>query len=136
VACTEGTVYNQYEPTPLNGWERNDTITFQTEAMESAGNYLEEVGIRINADYPFASLSLVVDQTVTPSNKTYTDTLTCRLFDDSGKALGNGISLYQYILPLTTLKLDKGECVRVAIHHCMKREILPGIMDVGVKLSH
>ena len=71
-----------------------------------------------------------------PSKKTYVDTLTCQLIDDSGNATGYGINHYQYLFPLTTLKLDKGESVRVAIRHCMKREILPGILDVGVKLSH
>lgn len=136
VACTRGTVYNQYESTSLKGWERNDTISFQTEAMEVAGNYLEEVGVRINGDYPFMGLSLVVEQTVIPSKKTYVDTLTCQLIDDSGNATGYGINHYQYLFPLTTLKLDKGESVRIAIRHCMKREILPGILDVGLKLSH
>ena len=136
VACTKGIVYNQYESTPLYGWEHNDTITFQTEAMESAGNYLEEIGLRVNGNYPFMSLSIVVEQTVMPSNKTYTDTLTCCLTDKRGNNTGDGINHFQYVFPFTTLKLDKGECLRVTIHHCMKREILPGIMDVGLKLSH
>lgn len=135
VACNQGTVYYQYETTYLNGWERNDTITFQTESVDVAGNYLEEVGLRINGEYPFMGLTLVVQQTVMPSGKQYTDTLTSQLIDDDGNAIGQGINHYQYMFPVTTLKLDKGEHVRVAIHHCMKREILPGIMDVGLKLS-
>ena len=92
--------------------------------------------MRINGDYPFMGLSLVVEQTVMPSMQKYTDTLTCHLIDNSGNATGYGINHYQYIFPLTTLKLDKGESVRVTIRHCMKREILPGILDVGLKLSH
>ena len=136
VACNQGTVYNQYESTNIKGWERNDTISFQTEAMTVSGNYHEEVGVRINGDYPFMGLSLVVEQTVMPSRKSYNGTLTCHLIDESGNAIGNGINHYQYLFPLTTLKLDKGDYVRIAIRHCMKREILPGILDVGVKLSH
>ena len=136
MACTEGTVFNQYESTFLKGWERNDTISFQTGAMKEAGNYVEEVGIRINGDYPFMKLCLIVEQTVLPSGRAFHDTLTCQLIDDSGNATGDGINHYQYLFPMTTLKLDKDESVHVAIHHCMKREILPGILDVGLKLSH
>lgn len=136
VACNQGTVFNKYESTSVKGWERNDTISFQTEAMSEAGSYLEEVGVRINGDYPFMGVSLIVEQTVLPSGKTYSDTLACNLIDENGKAIGGyGVNHYQYMFPLTTLKLDKGESVRVAIRHCMKREILPGILDIGLKVS-
>ena len=136
MACNHGTVYNQYESTSLKGWERNDTITFQTEAMQRSGYYLEEVGLCINGEYPYMGLSLVVEQTVMPSGETHRDTLTCHLTDKEGNTLGDGVNHFQYLFPLTTLKLEKDAKVHVAIHHCMKREILPGIMNVGVKLSH
>lgn len=136
VSCTQEVVYNQYEPTSIKGWERNDTISFKTKPMEEAGSYLEEVGVRINGDYPFTGLSLVVEQTVVPSGETYTDTLSCKLADSNGNILGYGINHYQYLFPLTTIRLEKGASLHVAIRHCMKREILPGISDIGLKLSH
>ena len=77
----------------------------------------------------------MVKQTVLPSQQTRTDTLECNLIDNSGHAKGKGINHYQYLLPLTTLKLEKGDSLHVTIHHCMKREILPGISDVGLQLS-
>ncbi len=135
VACTQGTVYNQYMPTSLKGWERNDTILFQTDTMPETGDYLEEIGMRIKGDYPFMGISLIVEQTVIPSGKSYKDTLSCQLINEKGNIMGDGINHYQYLFPHTTLKLNKGESVRVAIYHCMKREMLPGISDIGLKLS-
>jgi gliding motility-associated lipoprotein GldH len=134
-SCQEHIVYNHYESTAIGGWERNDTLSFDIEPMEEAGYYEEVVGLRINGEYPFMGLDLVVKQTVLPSQETRTDTLECNLIDNSGHAKGKGINHYQYLLPLTTLKLEKGDSLHVTIHHCMKREILPGISDVGLQLS-
>lgn len=135
MSCDDRIVFSHYESAPVRGWERNDTLSFNIERMQETSLYAEEVGLRITADYPFKGLSLVVEQTVRPSNTTITDTLHCDLIDDVGHANGKGINHYQYLFPLATLKLNKGESVHVAIHHCMKREILPGITDVGLTLS-
>ena len=135
VSCNNHTVFSHYESTSVRGWERNDTLSFNIEPMQETNLYAEEIGVRITGEYPFKGLSLIVEQTVYPSKTTITDTLNCDLIDDVGHANGKGINHYQYLYPLTTLKLNKGESVHVAIRHCMKREILPGITDIGLKLS-
>ena len=133
-ACTEHTVYYHYEHTPVAGWEKNDTLTFQTQPLTAAGLYAENVGIRISGDYPFMSLNLIIDQTILPSQEMRSDTLTCNLIDEQGNAIGSGVSHYQYQFPLTTLRLAEGDHLRIAIRHDMKREILPGISDIGIRL--
>ena len=135
MSCDNNTVFNHYESTPVRGWERNDTLTFNIAPLQETSLYMEDIGVRITGEYPFKGLSLIVEQTVYPSNTMITDTLNCNLVDDIGHAHGKGINHYQYQFPLTTLKLNKGESVHVAIRHCMKREILPGITDIGLKLS-
>ena len=134
-SCQKRIVYSHYESTPIRGWERNDTLSFYITPMQEAGHYEEVVGLRINGEYPFMGLNLVVKQTVLPSQETYTDTLECNLVDDTGHTIGKGVNHYQYLIPLNTLKLDRGDSLHVTIHHCMKREILPGISDVGLQLS-
>lgn len=134
-SCQEHVVYSHYESTPIKGWERNDTLSFDIPSIQKGGYYEEVLGLRINGEYPFMGLSLVVKQTVLPSQETRTDTLAYQLVDDMGHAKGKGINHYQYLTPLTTLKLNEGESLHVTIHHCMKREILPGILDVGLQLS-
>ena len=133
--CDRQTVYNHYEHTPVAGWEKNDTLSFLTDALPRDGRYIEEVGLRINGNYPFMGLSLIVEQSVLPSGATRSDTLNCQLIDQQGRALGRGVSHYQYLFHLTTLPLRRGQRLHVAIRHDMKREILPGISDVGLRLS-
>jgi len=133
-ACKQRTVYYHYEHTPLSGWEKNDTLVFTTDTIAIDGTYSEEVGIRINGTYPFLQLNLVVEHLVMPAMTMKSDTLSCRLIDETGKALGNGVSNYQYLIPLTSLTLKKGDRLRIAIRHDMKREILPGISDIGLRL--
>ena len=135
VACQQKTVYNHYEHTPLSGWERNYTLTYAVGPIKYDGQYREEIGLRISGAYPFMGLNLVVEQRVMPSGDTRRDTLNCTVIDDKGNAKGRGVSHYQYLFHLTTLSLHKDDRLYIAIRHDMKREILPGISDIGVKLS-
>ena len=97
-ACKQRTVYYHYEHTPLSGWEKNDTLVFTTDTIAIDGTYSEEVGIRINGTYPFLQLNLVVEHLVMPAMTVKSDTLSCRLIDETGNALGNGVSNYQYLI--------------------------------------
>lgn len=134
-SCQNHLVYSHYESTPVRGWERNDTLSFDVPPMQETAYYKEVVGLRINGDYPFMGLDLVVEQMVLPSQETYIDTLVCKLVDETGRTMGKGINHFQYEIPLTKLKMNKGDSLHITIHHCMKREILPGISDVGVELT-
>lgn len=133
--CDRDTLYYHYESTPIDGWERSDTLFFRNIAVKASSNYKEEVGLRINDDFPFQSLFLVVEQEVRPHNITRTDTLSCRLIDKNGIVKGRGLRFYQYNFHLTTLQLNAGDTLNVRIRHHMKRESLPGIANIGIKLS-
>jgi gliding motility-associated lipoprotein GldH len=134
-ACEWNTVYNHYEHTPIAGWEKNDTLNFVVGPLKDGGDYVEEVGVRISGDYPFTGLNLIVEQLLLPSHEKRSDTLCCSLIDEQGNAKGRGISHYQYLFHLTTLKVEPDGQLHIAIRHDMKREILPGIADIGIKLS-
>ena len=134
-ACDRHTVYNHYEHTPVSGWEKNDSLIFDIPPLAEAGNYKEEIGLRISGDYPFMGLHLIIEQTDMSTHEMRYDTLNCNLIDEQGSAKGRGVSQYQYLFHLTTLQLAAGTPLHIAIRHDMKREILPGITDIGVKLS-
>ena len=38
-ACIGNKVYYRYDHTPLNGWEKNDTLTFSVPKMPTEGLY-------------------------------------------------------------------------------------------------
>ena len=134
-ACKQSTVYFHYEETPESGWENNALLTFDTDKLANDATYEEEVALRINGKYPFMQLTLIVEQTVYPAGHMMTDTLDCDLIDERGNAKGEGISQYQYLFPLKTIQLHQGDSLHLSVHHNMKREILPGVTSVGVKLS-
>ena len=133
-ACDTRVVYNHYEHTSSAGWEKNDVLAFSTKPMTQDGNYIEEVGLRITTSYPFTQLTLVIEQTILPAHTLFRDTLNCDLINEKGIPEGPGISHFQYRFPLKALPLAKGDQLKVVVRHDMKREILPGISDVGIRL--
>lgn len=134
VSCNSRTIYSHYAHSPLQGWEKNDSMRFDI-TIPQEGNYLEKIGVRINNEYPFMGLTVIIDQTVYPSLQTLRDTLDCDLVGEDGNVKGQGINHYQYEFPLKSLALHEGDSVSIRIHHTMKREILPGISDIGVILT-
>lgn len=134
-ACDNATVYNEYQHLPESGWEKNDTVVFDIPPMTEDGQYKEEVALRCRDDYPLLDLYLIVEQMLLPSHEQVIDTLFCRIYDENGNANGYGVSTFQYQFHLNTLPMRKGESLRIAIRHDMKREILPGICDIGIRLS-
>lgn len=134
-SCQSRTAYYQYRHTPVQGWEKNDTLAFNIPCVPAAGDYGAEVGVRINNEFPFKALTLIIEQQVLPSGKTFTDTLRCPLISDKGKSLGQGVGSYQYTFPLRRLRLSEGDSLHVVIRHDMMREIMPGVSDIGYELS-
>jgi gliding motility-associated lipoprotein GldH len=134
-ACKQSTVYYHHEDISEGGWEKNDRLTFNIASFAEDATYQEEVALRISNNYPFMRLTLIVEQYIYPSGVATTDTLDCDLIDDRGNATGPGVSQYQYMFPLKTLQLHRGDSLRVEIHHDMKREILPGITSAGIRIK-
>ena len=134
-SCTGNKVYDKYQHTPIAGWEKNDTLKFEVPRMKNDGVFLANLGLRINGSYPFMGLTLIIDQTVYPSHLTKSDTINCNLIDKGGNSKGLGISYYQYNFTIDKISLSKGDSLVVSVRHNMKREILPGISDIGYMLS-
>ena len=134
VSCNSRTIYSHYAHTPLQGWEKNDSMRYGM-TIPLDGHYQETIGVRINNQYPFMGLTIIIDQTVFPSLETHCDTLNCDLVGEDGHMKGQGVNHYQYEFPLKSIALHQGDSVSIRIHHTMKREILPGISDIGVTLK-
>ena len=132
--CNRKTIYSHYEHTPIGGWEKVDHLSFTLSPVPESGDFSEEVGLRINGAYPFMGLTLIVEQQTWPTGYMRSDTLSCNLIDEDGTILGEGISFYQYNFPMNNITLTEGDSLHVSIRHNMKREILPGISDIGLTL--
>lgn len=133
--CTKGKVYHHYNHTPVTGWEKVDTLVFNVAPVAEAGRYGTDLGLRTNTLYPFTSLTLIVEQTVYPSRFHKADTLNCKLIDKNGNTKGQGVSYYQYHFHVSQMQLHPKDSLHVTVRHNMKREILPGISDIGIALT-
>jgi gliding motility-associated lipoprotein GldH len=134
VSCDDKTVYHHYEHVPGYVWEKNDTLTFSIPPVAEEGTYQEQLEMRINGDYPFLSLTMLVDEHILPLGGSHRYAYTCELMDKYGTPLGEGVSYYQYRFDMNELNLNKGDSLVVYIVHNMKRELIPGISDVGLRL--
>ena len=133
--CHRRTLYHHFEHTPLSGWERNDTLLFYVMPARQNAVVQREVELRISEEFPFQRLTLVVEQTTLPANFIRRDTVNCNLIDQEGNVLGEGITLFQYRFALPDTSVDEGDSITIAIRHNMKRETLPGIADIGLRLT-
>lgn len=93
------------------------------------------LNLRTDNSFPFTGVMLIINQTVIPADKNYSDTLICSVTDSRGHSLGKGINLYQHAFPIATRHLSAGDSLYVTVHHNMMREILPGIADVGLTIN-
>lgn len=134
-SCTGNKVYDHYSHTLLTGWEKADALSFDVPSLTETGHYATRLGLRISNSYPFQSLTLIVEQTVYPSGHKQADTLSCHLFDRKGTVQGQGVSYFQYHFSVSQMSLQKGDSLHITVRHNMKREIMPGISDVGIEVE-
>ena len=134
-SCDTRTPYYHYAHTPIDGWEKNDTLRYEVPPLEKGGEYQTYVGLRLNGAYPFRKLYLIMEQDVYPGLQHRTDTICFNVTSLEGRFVGNGISYYQYTLPVSTEYFSEKDSVHITIRHAMKRDILPGISDIGIRLS-
>lgn len=134
-SCIDKCIYDHYEHTTVGGWEKNDALTFDIPSLKESGRYSMSLGLRTSEAYPFQNLSLVVEQTSFPAKKKTVDVVNCNIADRQGTMLGNGITLYQYTMPIRKKFHMRGDSLHITVRHNMKREILPGIVDIGIKID-
>lgn len=134
-SCRKGMIYSHYESAPIAGWERIDTLKFDVSPVSESGYYHTELGLRIVQSFPFTSLTMIVTREILPEHAIVADTVSFTLMNkNSANFNGNGIALYQYSVPLRELRLEKGDSLHITVNHYMRREILPGVNDVGITM--
>ena len=134
-ACGRQKIYSHFEHISDTGWEKVDTIDFNISPVAESGIYQEALEIRIDNTYPFQSLTMEVTQTIFPGDRVETHNKVCQLIDQNGNMKGAGVSLFAYTFPFNNITLNRGDSLHITIVHCMKREIMPGVVDVGVTLT-
>ena len=139
-ACQTDVVFSHYEQMPTAGWEKSEAVSFGIPRSKDAGTFAQSLGLCINSDFPFQSITMVVEwqriaqgpSEILPAER---DTVCCRLYDANGHPTGSGINQYQYLFPLRDISINSGDSLTVSITHDMRRHIIHGIVNVGLTLT-
>ena len=125
-----------FRATPVDGWETTDSLVFPIDTVHQAGRYRLSIGVRTSAanPYPFQTLALSIT-TRLQGKKAQRDTALCSLTDKDGDVNGQGVSLYQYVFPVDELHLENGQTGTITVQHLMRRNLLPGVANVGIRLD-
>lgn len=135
-ACGEHrTATFAYQATPVDGWERKDSLCFPVDTVAAGGRYVLSLGVRTSAAhaYPYRDVALQVVARMGGSRPQVRNVV-CRLADAEGDASGSGTGTYQYVFSVDTLQLQAGQAGTLIVRHLMRDALLPGITDVGVRL--
>lgn len=133
--CDTDTVYHSYRHVAPSGWEREDTLRFHLDTLRENMRGQLSVGLRCDDRYPYKSIWVVVEGRFAPPLLTWRDTVECRLADSLNR-MQRGIHVYQYDTPAGSQPFTKGQTGTIRVWHCMQREHLPGILDIGIRLRH
>ena len=133
--CQQQIAYHQFRHISEPGWDKTDTLHFDIAPLSVDGDYQLHAELRTDKDYPFQQLTIEVEETVYPSKKRYHDVIDCSLISEKGVIAGDGISYFQYQFHVRDISLHQGDSIHLSLTHKMKREIMPGVADVGVRLS-
>ena len=85
-ACNRKLVYDRYASTPISGWEKNDTLSFDIRPVSGTDTYYMWLGLRTSEDYPFTAVTLIVEQHIYPKDTIVNDTVKCQITDRHGNA--------------------------------------------------
>lgn len=133
-ACSPTTVYHRFRDVATEGWEHGDTVLFIIDSISSSDTYRFELDVRTTPQFPFQKLWLVVDRHFSAPELHRRDTVECVLATPEGNITGRGVSLYAYTFSLPPLPLTQGQHGHIAVSHIMRRDLLEGVSDIGIKI--
>lgn len=134
-SCMQDTLLHVYQPVPATGWSCRDTLCFEVDSSIAAGSYSLTVGIRTVPQPSLSQVVIAVEQHLDSPLYTRTDTLVCTLTDAEGRpnVRGGNNPIYENVqLPF---HLTEGQHGTIRIRHLMRREVVQGITDVGIRIG-
>jgi gliding motility-associated lipoprotein GldH len=133
--CNNGRAYDRYRALDIEGWDRSDTVDFNTCRL-TPGTYNMYVGFRATSSYPFRDLGININWTVYPSGKSFHKTVRCNVFDSTGHMSGRGgISSDDFLYHTGQITVAKGDSVVFTVSHAMNMDQIPGLTTIGLQLT-
>lgn len=134
-ACTGEVAYHHYEHVAEEGWDKEDTLILKTDTLYETATYSVEVNLRTTAEYPYKQLMLMVEEKLLPNKAKRVFPVTFQIASDEGERNGEKLLYYELEKQLAMQQLSQGDSLQFRIYHKMRRQTLPGIKDVGIKIK-
>ncbi len=127
-SCREGVCYHHFQEIPQEGWSHRDTLSFPL-GQDSLAPYRKMwIEARVECDYPYSTLPLIVEQRASEGH--LEDSVTLLLSDDGTRLTGKGLRLLQYRQGPFTIETATTE---IRIRHTAGTVKLLGIKGVGIE---
>lgn len=135
LACDGNTWVHRYRAVGEDGWAKGDTLLFALPAADSSGLGLDcIVCARVTPAFPYRNLWMGLQYDLACPDTSYVDTV-CYAFTDSlGQMGGHGVTLLQFEQDAAPVSLKPGQEGSVRVYHLMKKEIIPEIREVGIRM--
>ncbi len=135
-ACTPGNTYHKMADIPNFSWQRSDTLDFEVKIADTLSDYDLFLIIRHNNDYPFTNLWIDF-YTIFPDGDTLKVRKQLHLADNDeqrwkGECMGD-ICVAKVPL-ITDARFPQRGIYVFRIHHVMRSNPLPGVMNVGLEM--
>lgn len=135
-ACTGEVAYHHYEHVAEEGWDKEDTLILKTDTLYETATYSVEVNLRTTAEYPYKQLMLMVEEKLLPNKTKRVFPVTFQIASDEGERNGEKLLYYELEKQLAMQQLSQGDSLQFRIYHKMRRQTLPGIKDVGIRIEN
>ncbi len=135
-SCDKKRIFEDDKEIPEGGWNSSNVVKFDVNItdIETPADFY--INVR-NADgYPYNNLFLYI-KTSFPNGKMSNDSLECILADEKGKWLGSGMGdIYDNQIPFKrNVRFPVIGKYTFEIKHGMRTDVIPLIMDVGLRIE-
>lgn len=134
-ACSDGRpCYHHYETVAEEGLDKEDSVVLVTDSVKEDGSYGVELCLRTSARYPYRFLALKTRVKVLPDGPELMKNLRFEVKHDNGANTGEGMIYFTHEQPFAQLALKRGDSLRMVVRHNMRRQVMPGVVSVGLKV--
>ena len=136
ISCSSDIIYEENKAIPEGVWSVDNKLDFVVDIQSTDEAYNLFLNLRNGTEYAYSNLYIFME-TVYPNGRSELDTLQFLLADKEGKWYGEGLGdiksssvmfRYKLLFPMT------GE-YQVKMEQAMRKEVLPGIWDVGLRVE-
>ncbi|MCY1721722.1 gliding motility lipoprotein GldH [Prolixibacteraceae bacterium Z1-6] len=135
-ACDTNRVFDQYQPIPEDGWQKDSLVVFHIPIVDTIQNHNLYINIRNDINYQYSNvwLFVTIEQ---PGGIAIRDTFEMVVADASGKWLGEGFGgiKTREVIYRRNVYFPNSGIYKIVIQHGMRENNLEGISDIGFRVE-